>query len=312
MPANSTALTAPVVKDVRALGAALTPVCLWGSAFVAIRAAGEHLSPGSISLGRLLVSLVILTPIAAVRRQKLPSRRDLMLAAAYGVLWMGVYSFTLNSAERHIDAGTAAMLINIGPILIAALAGSFLHEGFPRRLWFGSILAFSGCVLVGLAHSGPRQTATLGVALCLLAAGAYASAAVVQKSILGRVSVFQVTYIGFVAATIACLPFAPMLVRDLSQAPTAAIVWTVYLGIGPTVVGFLAWTYALGGMPAGQMAAFVYLIPVVATLLGWVILDETPAGLAFLGGALTLIGVYVARRQPKSRLSQSLTVIHKL
>ena len=107
-------------------------VTLWGSAFVAIRDAGQTLSPGSLALGRLLVSLVVLGVAAAIWREPLPERRDLLGIAAFGVLFLGVYSVTLNEAERRVDAGTAAMLINTGPILIAILAGIFLQEGFPR------------------------------------------------------------------------------------------------------------------------------------------------------------------------------------
>ena len=62
----------------------------------------------------------------------MPSRRDLAQIAVYGVLWLCIYSIALNAAERRIDAGTAAMLVNTGPILIAILAGIFLGEGFPR------------------------------------------------------------------------------------------------------------------------------------------------------------------------------------
>jgi drug/metabolite transporter (DMT)-like permease len=91
--------------------------------------------------------------VALVRREPLPRRRDLVAIAAFGVLFLGVYSVTLNAAERRVDAGTAAMLINAGPILIAILAGIFLKEGFPRWLFVGGAVAFSGCVLIGLANS---------------------------------------------------------------------------------------------------------------------------------------------------------------
>jgi drug/metabolite transporter (DMT)-like permease len=60
----------------------------------------------------------------------------------YGVLWLAVYSVALNEAERRVDAGTAAMLVNTGPILIAIFAGMFLHEGFPPRLFAGYAVAF--------------------------------------------------------------------------------------------------------------------------------------------------------------------------
>jgi drug/metabolite transporter (DMT)-like permease len=102
--------------EIIALAAGLVTVLLWGSAFVAIRAAGESLSPATIGLGRLLVGSAILGVVALVRREPLPRGRDILAIAAYGVLWLGVYSITLNAAERLVDAGTAAMIINIGPI----------------------------------------------------------------------------------------------------------------------------------------------------------------------------------------------------
>jgi len=112
------AATLPV--HMGALAAALITVTLWGSAFVGIRAAGQTFSPGGLALGRLLVSTALLGTVAVFQRQALPQRRDLVSIALYGVLWLGVYSLTLNAAERLVDAGTAAMLIAAGPLLIAA------------------------------------------------------------------------------------------------------------------------------------------------------------------------------------------------
>jgi drug/metabolite transporter (DMT)-like permease len=122
----------PVPTDVPALVAGLVTVVAWSSAFVGIRSAGHSLSPGSIALGRLLVCSTILGAVALWRREHLPARRELAPIAVNGVLWLGVYSVSLNTAERWVDAGTAAMLVNLGPILIALLAGLVLHEGFPR------------------------------------------------------------------------------------------------------------------------------------------------------------------------------------
>jgi drug/metabolite transporter (DMT)-like permease len=283
--------------DVAALTAGLVTVTLWGSAFVGIRAAGEALSPGSIALGRLVVSSVILGAVALARREHLPARRDLLPIAVYGVLWLAVYSVTLNAAERIVDAGTAAMLINTGPILIAVLAGVFLHEGFPRGLFAGCAVAFAGGVMIGYATSQSGTHAGLGILLCAAAAFAYSVAVVVQKPVLARVSPFRVTWLGVTAATIACLPFAPTLAAEAAKAGAAPIAWTIYLGAFPTALGFATWTFALRRTSAGRMGSMTYLSPVVAILLGWALLREAPPWLAIAGGALCLAGVYVARRR---------------
>ena len=286
----------PPRTEVAALGAGLVTVTLWGSAFVAIRDAGETLSPGSLALGRLLVSLVVLGVAASIWREPLPRRRDVGQIAAFGVLFLGVYSVALNAAERRVDAGTAAMLINVGPLLIAILAGIFLEEGFPRWLMAGCVLAFAGCVLIGLANTQAGSQVGLGIALLVVAACAYAVAVVIQKPVLARVSPLQVTWLGCAAGALACLPFAPVLLGELDDAGATAIGWMVYLGVVPTALGFATWAFALRRMSAGRLASLAYLIPVVAILLGWVLLGETPPWLAAVGGALCLAGVGLARR----------------
>jgi drug/metabolite transporter (DMT)-like permease len=287
----------PAPRDVPALAAGLVTVTAWGSAFVGIRAAGEALSPGAIALGRLLVCWAALGTVALIRREPLPARRDLWRIGAYGVLWLGVYSVVLNAAERRVDAGTAAMLVNTGPILIAIMAGTFLGEGFPPGLFAGCAVAFAGCVTIGLATAASASRAGLGIFLCLVAALAYASAVVVQKPVLARVSPFQVTWLGCAAATVACLPFGPALVSQAADAGAGPIAWTVYLGLVPTALGFATWTFALGRTSAGRMGSLTYLAPVVAILLGWTLLGERPPWLAFAGGLLCLVGVSLARRR---------------
>ena len=298
---ESAAVPVAVPTDLAALAAGLVTVTAWGSAFVGIRSAGSALSPGPLALGRLLVSSALLGTVALVRRDPLPARRDLLTIAAYGVLWLALYSVTLNAAERRVDAGTAAMLVNTGPILIAILAGIFLREGFPSGLFAGCAVAFGGCVLIGIATTRSGAHSGLGIALCLVAAVAYATAVVVQKPVLARVPPFQVTWIGCAAATIACLPFAPALASQAGNADGGALGWTIYLGAVPTALGFATWSFALRRTSAGRLGSLTYLAPIVAIVLGWAVLSERPPWLAVAGGGLCLAGVALARRLGRRR-----------
>ena len=285
-------MRAPVL----AIVAALVTVTAWASAFIGIRDAGDEISAGALSLGRLLVGSAALGLVVAIRREPLPARRDLPLIVVCGLLWFGVYNVALNEAERHIDAGTAAMLVNVGPILIALMAGVLLHEGFPRSLLTGSAIAFAGAIVIGLATSEGGLAASGGAALCFVAALSYAGGVVSQKPVLARVSALQVTFLACTVGAIACLPFAPTLVDELGSASDSAIRWTVYLGLVPTALAFTTWAYALSHTTAGRMGATTYLVPPLAILMAWLILDETPPALAIAGGALCLIGVVLARR----------------
>ena len=283
--------------DVPAIVAALVSVTLWGSGFVGIRAAGHAFSPGGLALGRLVAGTAVLAAVAIVSRQRLPTRRALVGIAVYGVLWLGVYSVALNAAERLVDAGTAAMLVATGPILIAILGGMFLGEGFPLSLFVGCAIALAGSVLIGLATAGAHRNEAAGILLCVVSVFAYSIAIVVQKVVLRQATPLQVTWLGSAAATVACLPFGPTLISELGRANASAIGWVIYLGAFPIAVGFLTWTFALRRASAGLTASFLYLVPPVTILLAWVLLGEIPPGLALIGGALCLTGVYAARQR---------------
>jgi drug/metabolite transporter (DMT)-like permease len=278
-----------------ALAAALVTVVLWASAFVAIRDAGTTISPGPLSLGRLLVASAALGVLVVVRGEALPPRADVPRLVLCSLLWFAAYNVILNTAERQVDAGTAAMLVNVGPILIALLAGVVLGEGFPRPLLAGCAIAFAGAVVIGLATSAEGVDAGWGAVLCLVAAAAYAAAVVVQKPLLERTSALQITFLACVIASVACLPFAPDLAHDARAGGTGPTLWIVYLGAFPTALGFTTWAYALRRTTAGRMGATTYLVPPVAVVLGWALLDEAPPTLALAGGALCLAGVFVAR-----------------
>jgi drug/metabolite transporter (DMT)-like permease len=290
------------VKNLLAPTAAAITVVLWASAFVAIRHAGTEFSAGPLSLARLLVGSVLLGVFLFLqptdRRWQRPVRRDWPLLLACGLLWFGVYNLTLNEAERRLDAGTAAMLVHIAPLLIALLAGLTLGEGFPRPLVIGSLVAFAGVVVIGTSTSTGRAE-TWGVVLCVTAAISYAVGVVTQKPLLGRLPAAQVTWIACTIGAVVCLPFAPALLDELRTASAATIWWVVYLGAGPTALGFTTWAFALRRSTAGRMGATVYAVPVVAIGLGWLFLAETPAGLAIAGGALCLVGVAVSRRRAR-------------
>jgi drug/metabolite transporter (DMT)-like permease len=283
--------------DRLALAAALTTVVLWASAFVGIRAVATDLTPGSITLGRLLVGSIALGALVAVRPWVTPTRRELALIVGSGLIWFVVYNLALNEAERNVDAGTAAMLVNTGPIFIAIMAGAFLGEGFPGRLLLGCAIAFVGTLIIGFATSTGAVIGdpSLGIVLCIVAAFAYAAGVTLQKPAVRRIPGHQVTWLACVTGAIACLPFASDLINEVVVARPTNLAWLVYLGLFPTAIAFTTWAFALSRTPAGRLGAMTYLVPPVVIVMSWLLLGESPPPLAIAGGVLCIAGVVVAR-----------------
>ena len=285
--------------DRLALAAAAVTVVLWASAFVSIRSAAASYSPGALALGRLVVATAVLGVFLSVRREGWPRRAAWPGIIASGVLWFGVYMVALNWGEQTVDAGTAAMVVGIGPLLVALLAGWLLREGLPRPLLVGMVVSFAGVIVVGLSQSSGGRTSVTGVLLCAAAAVSLAGGVVAQKPALRHASPWQVTTFGCAVGAVACLPFAGSLVSDLADAPLSATLNMVYLGLFPTAVAFSTWAYALSHSTTGRMAATTYAIPAVAIVLSWAFLGEVPTWAALAGGFLCLFGVAIARRTPK-------------
>lgn len=260
----------------RAAGAAAVTVVLWASAFVSIRSAGAGFSPGALALGRLLVA-----------------------SLALGGLWL------FNWGEREVDAGTAAMVVTLGPILIAVLGGWLLREGFAPWLVAGMAVSLAGAIVVAISEaasseSGGGRDSVIGVALCVVAAVCYAAGVVFQKPALGHASAIQVTTFGCFTGTAACLPFAGQLVSQLGSASASDTLNVVYLGLFPTMLGFTTWAYALARTPSGKMGATTYAVPGLVVLMSWLILGQVPGWLTLAGGALCLAGVAVSRGRRRS------------
>jgi drug/metabolite transporter (DMT)-like permease len=282
-------------RHVTVLLAGAVTVALWSSAFVGIRYAGRHFQAGPLALGRLVVGSVALGLLVLVRHEPLPPRRAWGGIVVCGILWFAIYNVALNAAEHSLDAGIAALLVNVGPIFIAVLAGLVLREGFPRLLLVGCVVSFAGAALIGLSTARHTSGAGWGALLCLVAALGYAGGVVAQKPALRHSSPLAVTWLACLVGAISCLPYAPALVDQFRHATGAAMGWMGYLGLGPTAIGFLTWAYALSHTEAGRMGSTTYLVPPVALLLGWAILGEVPPLLALPGGILCLAGVALAR-----------------
>lgn len=296
---DATAANQPLV-----LAAAGVTVVLWASAFVGIRAASGDFQPGSMALLRMAVGTVGLGLVAAATGLRPPRGREWAWVAGWGLGWFAVYNLALNTAQRSLDAGTAAIVVNLAPLLVVLVAGALLGEGFPRALLLGVPLSFAGVLLIGTAGEDATVTPT-GLVLALLAAVLYAVCTLVQKRLLRTMDPASLTFVGAAAGTLALLPWAGRLADDLATASAGATWGVVYLGAFPTAVAFTTWAYVLRRTSAGRTAATTYVVPLVAILLGWIVLAEVPTPRMLVGGGLCLLGVLVTRavrpRRPRFR-----------
>ena len=275
-------------------GAATVVVLLWASAFVAVDIALESTTPGQLALARYVVASIVFLAVAIWRRMARPPVRDLLRFALAGGIGIALYNLALNTGQETVRPGVASLLINTVPIWTLLLARLVLGERMTPRGLLGSGVAFAGVAIIGLAE-GDWGGFEAGVASILAAAVAQALYFVIVKPMLERYHPVELTAWAVWFGCLFLLPFRRGLLAALQHCSSAALGSILFLGVGPAAIAYMAWSYVLGELPAGQASSVLFLIPVVAIALGWLVLGDVPEPVALAGGSLAVIGVLLGR-----------------
>jgi drug/metabolite transporter (DMT)-like permease len=282
--------------DRRTLAAVGITVILWASSFAGIRAGLESFSPGALVLFRFLVASATLAAWVLFKQSiRLPRPADLGWILLGGLIGITVYHMALANGEVTVTAASASFIIGAVPIFTAILAMLTLKEKLGGRQWLGIAVSFTGIGLIALGEGGHLELET-GALLILLAAACTSVHFIIQKRLLRHYTPLEVTCYSFWAGTALLLFFLPDLVAELPVAapgPTAAV---IYLGVFPAAIAYVIWNYIFSRTTASVATSFMYLNPIVATLIAWLWLGEAPAALAGIGGLLALGGVIVTAR----------------
>ena len=274
--------------------AAMAVVLLWASAFVAVRVALGDVSPGQLALARYAIAAAVFVVVVVARGSRMPRGRDLPRLAIAGGVGIALYNLALNTGQQTVNAGIASLLVNTVPIWTMLLSMLLLKERINFAGWVGAFVSFAGVAVIGLHRSGWGGFET-GTLLILVAALSQAFYFVIAKPLLDRYHPIEVTAYAVWFGCLFLLPFHRGLIDAVRSSSASTIVSIIFLGIGPAALAYLAWSYVLSRRPAGEASNALFLVPVAALALGWLVLREIPSGVAVTGGAIAIGGVLVSK-----------------
>jgi drug/metabolite transporter (DMT)-like permease len=267
---------------------------IWGSSFLFIEIGIETFAPAVVALARLVLGMVALAVVPRARRSV--ERHHLPRIALLGILWMGVPLILFPLAQRSVDSSVAGMINGALP-LFSALVASLLLQRLPGP-WqsAGLIVGFIGVVGITLPNARGAGASGFGVALLLLAVMCYGVAANLAVPLQQRYGSLPVLLRAQLFAIAVVLPFGVAGVFNSSWSWAGALAM-VPLGLLGTGLAFVAAATLVGRVGAPRGAVAIYFVPVVAIVLGLVVLDEEIAPVALAGTALVLVGAWLTSRR---------------
>lgn len=265
-------------------------VLLWSSALIGIKIGLKGYTPGGLALLRYLIaSFSLLILYFKIPHRRIPNWRDALYITFIGILGIGIYNVAINKGEVVVPAGIAGFIVGLMPVFTMIFAFLLLKERVPPKSWWGVLISLLGLFLIAFNERGGLRY-DAGVLYILLASVLGSYYAVAQKALFHRYHPLELVILSIWGGTLLLLFYIPDMVREIPAAPWQATAAAVYLGIFPAAIAYALWNYAISKAPAGRISGYLYAMPIIATLLGMIILQEYPKPLELTGGLITLIG----------------------
>ena len=266
-------------------------ILLWASVFVGIRAAIKAYNPFELAVFRFFISSIVLLSFAFTGKIRVPDKRDFILFLSIGFV-MFLNAVLLNYGARVLTAGETNLIISTSQLFQVLLACLFLKEKVSLRFITGLILSFFGVALITIRNSG-FISLNRGAFYVLIAAIVNAIFFILQKPLLKRYRPIEVISYAIWIATILMLPFGKSILEKFHLAGLNYTVIVFYIGLS-AIIANLCWSTVLSKVDASRAAVFLYTIPVVTIIIGFLWLHELPSVMSCIGGVIIIAGVVVS------------------
>jgi len=275
---------------------AIIAIHLWALGYVLTRVAVRHFTPEAVSFLRYLVAATSLLLFATAKKMRLPKLRDVPLLFLGGAIGFAVYVYMINLGSQTLEASNISFIVSTAPIITALLARIVLHEKMGLLGWLSVLCAFTGVGIITLFDGGFAFTS--GAIWICFAAILVSTYNIYQRKLLRRYSPLEITTYCVIAGALLLSVFAPQSFPQLLNAEPIGIAVIIILGMFSAGIAYACWACALSlAEKTSEVTNYMFVTPIITTILGLVLIGEIPGISVFIGGFLVLMGVVLINKR---------------
>lgn len=269
---------------------------IWGSSFLFMEIGLRTLAPGVVTLARIGLGTATLVLLSRARRPV--DREDWGRIALLGTVWMAIPLTLFPIAQQWIDSSVAGMINGAMPIFAAAWSAYLLRRLPGWRQMLGIGIGFLGIVLVFLPELQASADTALGALVALFAVTFYGLATNLAVPLQQKYGAAPVVLRAQFVALLLVLPFGLWQLGE-STWSWESVLAMIPLGVLGTGLAIVLMATLAGRVGAPRASIAIYFLPLVAVVLGVIVLGETVAPIALVGVVLVLIGAWIASRRER-------------
>lgn len=279
---------------------------IWGSTYLAIKIAIETMPPFFMASSRFLIAGALLYALARSRGASRPNAIQWKHAAIVGTFLIAGGNGMVTYAERWIDSNIAALIIASSPLFMTLLGWLGGVQKKPGWIGIGSLLLGLGGVafLVEIPDASSDQGQLGGYALILLAVISWTIGCIYAKRNPIKIDSWLNSSMQMICGSIICLIAGICLGEidtvSISEVSTRSWIAYVYLIVFGSIIGYTSYVFLLKHCAPTTVSSHAYVNPVVAVILGWLILDERLTQSGWIGSGLILISVFALLQRKQS------------
>ena len=271
---------------------AFIAIFFWATAFVLTKVVLKEVDVTTLGVLRYFFASIILIFILIKQKISLPKLKDILAFVFAGFSGYAGYIVFFNMATLLSSPSTLSVINALAPAITAIVAYFIFNEKIKIIGWISMGISFCGILILTLWNG--TLTVNKGVIYMLIGCVLLSLYNISQRYLTKKYSSFDVSMYSMLIGGILLVVYSPSSVRNIFSISFNSLILIIYMSVFPSIISYFFWTKAFEiAKHTTEVTSFMFVTPVLATLMGIIILGDIPKLSTLIGGVVIILGMII-------------------